>query len=228
MSTNNAQKERLLIVGDIEQAASSINIDRFAILHVPDVRAAMRLIGAYPLSLILIVMDDRIGFEAIDVLFGLPHRPPVAILDTQQDVERLLTALRIGVANYLFTSDRSEENTAALEETIRRSKEAHPRYQYGGQGSPVVLQDNVLMVGADAMLFSQKEAAIMRVLLDHPNQLVDYATLASAIFPQAVDPQQAPALLRPYILRLRRKFNQATNLRWSITTVRGKGYALRI
>ena len=71
---------------------------------------------------------------------------------------------------------------------------------------------------------TEKEAAVLVILMENPNQTLSCQELVQAIWGHNMTEQEAQNLIRPYIFRLRRKIETFPQYPELIKTVRGRGY----
>ncbi len=91
-------------------------------------------------------------------------------------------------------------------------------------GAVVQLDDLLLRVGRRTIILSSKEAALLRVLLDQPGQVLSADDIVAAVWPGKQISDPAEAIHNP--LRTLRKRLRDTPIR--IHTVRGRGLLVEL
>jgi len=239
-------KGSLLIVGVSEagnRLSSLIGEQGYRTHAVSSMRDAVSsVVGNQADAVLLDLTSGQVMLDLADTLMGLPLCPPIVVLDNEPNLKRVVAALRMGVSDYLFTSDSEQELadrlTAHIEkgraagETARQQEEAGIlRPSVNGVRSASGLELNaarrVLLVEDMPILLSAIELNLVETLIQHASQLVTYEELMQAAFPAVGDKGHALRLLRPHIARLRRKFESVPNARWRIANFRSQGYILQ-
>ncbi|MFN4294193.1 MAG: winged helix-turn-helix domain-containing protein [Thermoflexales bacterium] len=240
--------ETLLIIGAGETSdriAKQIVERGYHVARVSGARDAVSRVSAGEASVILLDLTaGQATLELADTLMGLPSCPPVVVLDQEPTVERVIAALRIGVADYLSLSDGDDEiarrltahldkaRVAAHLATARQEPALRGKEQSNGvtqelTGLELNMARRMLILEDTPILLSAIELSLIELLIRCAPSLVTYEEMARAAFPSVTDMEHALRLLRPHIARLRRKFESVPNVRWRIANLRSQGYALR-
>ncbi len=194
--------------------------------------------------ILLDLTTSQTSLELADTLMGLPSCPPVIVLDQDPTVERVVAALRIGVADYLSLSDGENEIVDRLTTHLAKAQvaaraalahyEAAPRARESSNGTSSGLTGlelnaarRMLIIEDVPILLSSIELSLVELLIRRAPSLVTYQEMAQVAFPNTTDVEHALRLLRPHIARLRRKFESVHNTRWRIANFRGQGYVLQ-
>jgi DNA-binding response OmpR family regulator len=194
-------------------------------------------------TILLDLTSGQATLDLADTLMGLPACPPIVILDSAATIERVVSALRIGVADYLATTDSESEIVDRLTAQLAKSQteqrlasstiEALPRPASDSNGASRLpgLDLNagrrMLIIEDVPVLLSSIELNLIEALIERAPNLVTYEEMARIAFPNTLDVDHALRLLRPHIARLRRKFESVNNTRWRISNFRGQGYVLQ-
>ncbi len=246
-SNESIQAGLLLIVGNspISEAVGQRIVSRgYTIEKASSSRDAVARVSNGEVTVILLDLSSgQASLDLADTLQGLPVCPPIVILDSAPTIDRVVDALRIGVTDYLSTSDGEVEildrltsqlakaQAAAIKPAARR--DAPARKEGGaGVGGPLPGLDlnsarRMLVIEDMPILLSSIELNLIEALIQRAPNLVTYEEMARIAFPNTQDVEHALRLLRPHIARLRRKFESVHNTRWRISNFRGQGYVLQ-
>ena len=194
-------------------------------------------------TILLDLTSGHASLDLADTLMGLPACPPIVVLDGAPTIERVVSALRIGVADYLSLSDSESEIidrvtaqlaksqsesrlvAAAPEPAIRLSADNNSASRLPGLDLNAARR--MLIIEDVPVLLSSIELNLIEALIERAPNLVTYEEMARIAFPNTADVNHALRLLRPHIARLRRKFESVNNTRWRISNFRGQGYVLQ-
>lgn len=241
--------ETLLIIGagqTSDRIAEQIVGRGYHVARVSGTRDAVSRVSAGEASVILLdLTTGQTTLELADTLMGLPSCPPIVVLDQEPTVERVVAALRIGVADYLSLSADSDDEitrrlTTRLDKarvtarpaTARQESALRGKEQSNGVAQELIglelnMARRMLILEDTPILLSAIELSLIELLIRYSPSLVTYEELSRAAFPSVTDMEHALRLLRPHIARLRRKFESVQNVRWRIANLRGQGYALQ-
>ena len=167
--------------------------------------------------------------DGMDVLRWIRQRLlalPVLILTARDSIEDRVQGLKAGADDYLTKPFIMAELQARLEALLRRSRLP----AFGGSlqvtsGTSQLRVDASLpraWLGEEAMELTQREWALLQLLVANAGQVVSREDVLSAWQSEAVDGQGSNAL-EVYVHRLRRKLADSS---LSIRNVRGLGYML--
>ena len=167
--------------------------------------------------------------DGMDVLRWIRQRLlalPVLILTARDSIEDRVQGLNAGADDYLTKPFIMAELQARLEALLRRSRLP----AFGGSlqvaaGTSQLRVDASLPragLGEEAMELTQREWALLQLLVANAGQVVSREDVLNAWQSEAVDGQGSNAL-EVYVHRLRRKLADSS---LSIRNVRGLGYML--
>ena len=167
--------------------------------------------------------------DGMDVLRWIRQRLlalPVLILTARDSIEDRVQGLNAGADDYLTKPFIMAELQARLEALLRRSRLP----AFGGSlqvaaGTSQLRVDASLpraWLGEEALELTQREWALLQLLVANAGQVVSREDVLSAWQSEAVDGQGSNAL-EVYVHRLRRKLADSS---LSIRNVRGLGYML--
>lgn len=233
----------LLIVGAgeaSERFAEQITSRGYQVERACGSREAVSRVSSGKVNVILFdLASGQATLDLADTLMGLPSCPPIVILDRDPTVDRVIKALRIGVADYLLLNDDdivdrltaqlSKAQTAAMThyDDSASSHKLLSGSAKGLAGLELHAARRMLIVEDVPTLLSSIELSLIELLIQRAPNPVTYEEMARAAFPTTSDVEHALRLLRPHIARLRRKFESVHNARWRIANFRRQGYALQ-
>lgn len=252
MNTQNegllGEASTLLVVGAGEEgeiAAQRIAARGYRVERAAGAREAVSRVSNGEASVILLdLTGGQTSLDLADTLMGLPSCPVIVVLDSDPRIERVVTALRIGVVDYLSTADGEGEVIDRLTTQLTKAQAAlrsaqirqdvTPRSRESSNGAASALPGldlnaarRMLIIEDVPILLSSIELNLIEALIQRAPNLVTYEEMARVAFPSTSDVEHALRLLRPHIARLRRKFESVHNTRWRISNFRGQGYVLQ-
>lgn len=236
----------LLVVGSSEiseAAAQKITTRGYNVERAASSRDAVSRVSNGEVSVILLDLSSgHVSLDLADTLMGLPVCPPIIILDGEPTIQHVVDALRIGVADYLSTSDGEAEVVDRLTSQLAKAQAAAIKPAMPARGVIVAKKEGsgsglpgldlnaarrMLVIEDVPILLSSIELNLIEALIQRAPNLVTYEEMARIAFPNTQDVEHALRLLRPHIARLRRKFESVHNTRWRISNFRGQGYVLQ-
>ena len=126
MSTEKSLTGLLLIVGVSKTADMILQRVTSRGYHVEvtmSARDAVSRVSIGEVSTILLdLTSGQASLDLADTLMGLPACPPIVVLDAAPTIERVVSALRIGVADYLSMSDSESEVIDRLTAQLAKSQ----------------------------------------------------------------------------------------------------------
>lgn len=220
-------KHHILIIDDdrelCELLGSWLQAEGFSLTSVHDGAAGLEAARAgSPDAIVLDMMLP--GMNGLEVLRGIRQScdTPLLMLSARgEPVDRIL-GLELGADDYLAKPCDPRELVARLRALLRRSVAA------AGSQTLVTgdlrLDTTSLMCwqGEELLPLTQTEALILRLLLEHPGQLVDRQALSQEALGKPLGPYDRS--LDMHISNLRRKLGPHPDGRNRIQSVRGRGY----
>ena len=143
---------------------------------------------------------------------------PVLVLTARDAVESRIGGLDAGADDYLLKPIAVEELAARLRAIARRARgRPEPVWHHG----PLAYRPDVREAAwrGRPIELSPREAALLEVLLSHPNRILSKAALLERLYDWDRDPDSNA--LEVFVHHLRRKIHPSI-----VRTVRGVGYAL--
>ena len=178
--------------------------------------------GDYDLVLLDINLPGIDGFEFMKRLCTARSDVPVMMVTARDDVQNRVDGLDSGADDYLVKPFSFEELLARMRALLRRpASHAQTLLSYGDIELDCVA-GRASRAGKSLSL-SSREFALLRVLLEHPNQIIARERLFESVWRVKFD--GASNVLEVYINYLRNKLEEHGRPR-AIHTVRGRGYLL--
>lgn len=197
--------------------------DRHVVELVTSGADALAMVDACP-GLDAIVLDvglpDVGGFEVCRRLRDRGSKVPVLMLTARDGVPDRVAGLDAGADDYMVKPFAYEELAARLRALVRRGGSTRESVIRVGS---IALEEATRKVTVDdvPLLLSQREFALLEVLLRHPDQVLSRDQLLDHAWPMGV--AVTPNSVDAYVSFVRRKLGSAGG---HLQTVRGVGYRM--
>jgi DNA-binding response OmpR family regulator len=166
--------------------------------------------------------------------------PPTLIFDREGVIPAAITALKLGVSGYMLATDSEIDREvgtwviAGLPETSKNRPAKVtidlpvPQRKPARKSQWVWMPaEHMIMKGSDYLRLSPTETIIFDTLYNSRGQVVSSTAIIERALGVSMGMEKAIRLLRPHMMRLRRKVYSCANwLSLRITNVRGTGYVL--
>jgi two-component system, OmpR family, response regulator MprA len=220
---------RILVVDDEPALRSSLEralgLDAYDVELAEDGHAALDRLATAPVDAVVldVAMPKLDGLEVCRRLRAAGDRTPVLMLTARDAIDDRVDGLDAGADDYLVKPFALRELRARLRALLRRVEEpcdAELRF------ADLVLDTAAHQVwrGARELELSRTELALLRVLLEHPRQVLSRSQLFERVW--GYDFGATSNALGVYVGYLRRKTEAGGEPRL-LHTVRGVGYVLR-
>ncbi len=224
-------KAHLLYVED-DQSLSFVTRDNlelqgYRITHCTSGSEALAMINEeqFDLCIFDVMLPDIDGFALAQELRKLDTEVPIIFLTAKSLKEDRIHGLRLGADDYMTKPFSIEELILKIEVFLRRSKITQPespiRFKLGNylfDHANLSLTAN----GHDKQL-TQKEADLLRYLIEHKNQVLKRSTILENVWGE--DDYFLGRSLDVFISRLRKYLQQDVNIR--IENIHGVGFRLQ-
>ena len=171
--------------------------------------------------------EDMNGLQLCNKIKALTDIP-VIMLTGNDDVRTTISCLDAGADQYIVKPYDLDELTARMRAVLRQRRTTS---SLAGAGSQVIWKDveldpvgRALGVGGQEVSLSEKEVAVLQVLMRHGGEIVDRSNLYSVIYGRDFDSMNRA--MDVLIGRARRKLESITN-DYTIRSARGAGYVLQ-
>jgi two-component system, OmpR family, response regulator len=215
---------RLLVVEDEERVASfltkGLRAHGYTVDWVRTGKDALERLANPGISLVILDLGlpDLDGLEVLERMRQRGSPVPVLVLSARGRVGDRVRGLNLGADDYLGKPFAFEELLARVRANLRPRAAMSPAVLRAGSISIDLLRREVTTGGRTVSL-SAREFALLKVLADHPGEVLSRQELLSMAWGLDFDPQTN--LVDVYVGYLRRKLGEPV-----IETVRGAGYCL--
>jgi len=175
----------------------------------------------YETHIDLMLLDIKVpyqnGFDFLDEVRQEGNATPAIFITSLHSVENVTRGFDVGGDDYIRKPFALKELLVRIESLLRR--------QYGSRDETVDLGDGLEFAPKEFQLsrngvllpMKTKEAKLLSLLLEHPNELVNYEKIYDALW--EYDEEPSAGSLRTYIKTLRAHIGKA-----HIETVKNVGY----
>ncbi|MDA3616227.1 response regulator transcription factor [Polluticaenibacter yanchengensis] len=180
----------------------------------------------------LIILDVMLpildGFSVLENIRLAKIESPVLILSAKNASADRINGLKIGADDYLTKPFELEELLLRIEKLIEKNKKNitvsgsnEEQYKFGGHSIDFKAQIAYLANGEQISL-SKKEAMLLKLLVDHPNEVITREKILLAVWGYNVFP--STRTIDNFILNFRKYFETDTKNPKHFHSVRGMGY----
>lgn len=179
------------------------------------------------ICIIDVMLPGKDGFSLVSDIRTIDEKVPIIFLTARKQPEDVIRGLEIGADDYMKKPFSMEELVLRLKAMVRR------QVQFSGSrnNAPAILkvgsftfntQKQELTTNDQVIQLSQREADLLRLLIEVKNELLDRKTALLKLWGDD-DPFTARSM-DVYITRIRKYFREDTSI--EIINIRGKGYSL--
>lgn len=181
------------------------------------------------LAILDVMLPDEDGFSLCRWVRQHPRQPhvPIIMLTASSDEADRIVGLELGADDYLGKPFSPRELQARIKALLRRA-------QFGqGQGGDVLAFDDwrldtishrLFHVDGEEVVLSGADFALLKLFLDHPQQILDRDTIGNAT--RGREPMPLDRIVDMAVSRLRQRLRDTDKPPRLIRTVRGSGYVL--
>lgn len=223
---------RLLIVEDNEELSRLLSRNLQHSGYDADVVSTLEEAGIvlqtrhYAALVLDLGLPDGDALSLVKSLKTGKNAVPILILTARDGIGDRVKGLRAGADDYLVKPFAVEELIARLQTLLRRYAGGPEKSRKLGNVELVLDEDGGhVLVGGTIQIFTQRDLAMLDVLLGRPGQAVSKTQIAERI--TKTGSAVSPNAVEVYVYRLRKSLaERGANV--SIETVKGLGYALKI
>jgi two-component system, OmpR family, phosphate regulon response regulator OmpR len=222
-----AGHERILIVDDDESLRALLQRylaeQGFGVAGVADGAAMERHLAAHGVDLILLdlMLPGEDGLTLIRRLRAHSDRPVIMLSARGDDVDRIV-GLELGADDYLPKPFNPRELLARIRAVLRRRERPGPAPTLRFGPYLLDLEAHALLREGSEVPLTAGELALLRVFLEHPNQVLSRDTLVELLKGYERSPFDRSIDVR--VTRLRRKIEEDPTAPRYLRTVWGEGY----
>lgn len=228
----------ILLVDDDEEIRDLLNtyLSRagFQVRTVGDGAAFRQAMGEVAADLVIldVMLPDEDGFSLcrwVREHQRLAHVPIIMLTASSDEADRVI-GLELGADDYLGKPFSPRELQARIKALLRRVGFAQER----GAGEAQVLafdewrldmvSHRLFHIDGEEVILSGADFALLKLFLDHPQQILDRDTIANATRGREVMPLER--IVDMAVSRLRQRLRDTGKAPRLIRTVRGSGYLL--
>lgn len=230
-------KAKLLYVEDDESLAfvtrDNLELEGFAVTHLPDGRQAAELIGGgeldYDLCLLDIMLPGTDGFELAQLIRERDRDIPILFLTAKSLKEDRLRGLRTGADDYITKPFSIEELILKIGVFLRRNRvrPATPQFDPGTLGDYHFDAAQLRLSyrdGAEERRLTRREAELLQLLSDHRDKVLERSTILERIWGE--NDYFLGRSLDVFVSRLRKYLRQDERIK--IENIHGVGFSLTI
>lgn len=225
----NTEDVSLLVVDD-EQSVRRLLRTTLAghgyhILEAGNGQAALDVLthGGPDAVLLDLGLPDFDGIEVIRRLRGSGSRVPVIVLSSHNGESEKVAALELGADDYVTKPFGMAELLARIRAVLRRQAQGQRgEAVFRSGGLTVDLPRRLVQVSGRTVKLTNKEWAILRLLVMHAGMVVTHQMIMQAVW----GPREDPQYMRIYIRSLRQKLEPNPEQPHYILTETGIGYRL--
>jgi DNA-binding response OmpR family regulator len=222
-------KPRILYAEDDNTLAfltqDSLEMNGYDVVHVSDGKSCLDAFagGGFDLCILDIMLPKADGFEIAAQIRNADTDVPIIFLSAKTMKEDRLKGLRLGADDYLVKPFSIEELLLKIDIFLKRSRKAAPARQMVSIGGlQVDFANLVVRHGQEKTALTQREADLLALFLQHPDQILKRETILKALWGD--DDYFMGRSLDVFISRLRKILAPAAGV--SIENIHGIGFRL--
>jgi DNA-binding response OmpR family regulator len=239
---------KILVVDDEaiprDTLSEILSLEGYQVLAVSSGEEALSAIheSDYDLVVLDIMMPGMSGMEVVQKLAESAPGLQIIMLTAHGSIESAIDALRYRVHDYIMKPASPKAILASVKKALERREElllkagvneAQAKFtpQSINQSSRPIdsritfdVEQRIVSGGGLNVYLTPTEARLLSVFLDHPDRVLTHQEIIKLVEGYDISVQEAPALLRPIVSRLRQKLAAyPATVHW-IKNIRGTGY----
>ena len=211
----------------------------------------------FDLLLLDLQLGDSDGIEILRETKHLWPATEVILLTAHGSINSAIAALRLGAFDYLLKPAQVNDIRERVERGLEERRKAQQRGELlqrisesaralgiieGGASPPTTptnsdrievgplvldLRRHGAALGGHALALTRTEFSLLTALAQQPDTALSYGALSEAVYGRAQPEDEARALLRPHIARLRHKIESTSIAGVALVSIRSMGYMLQ-
>jgi DNA-binding response OmpR family regulator len=225
--------KRILLVEDDKNLgyilSEYLSMKGFEITWAKDGAEALALIqkNPYELCILDVMLPSMDGFSLAEQISASSSKLPYIFLTAKNLKVDKLKGFKLGCDDYITKPVDEEELVARIHAVLKRTtlpveKNSHPTVEFGH--SIFNADTQLLQIDGTVLKLTTKESAMLLLLLDYKNTLLDRETALKKIW--GSNDYFNRRSMDVIISRLRKHLSADTGIR--ITNIHGKGYMLEV
>jgi len=216
------QRKILLLEDDVQLSDTIkqfLEHHRYNVLPAYDAYQAQDLL--YETDVDLMLLDIRVpyqnGFDLLSDLRSNGNTIPAIFITSLHSVEDVTRGFDVGCDDYIRKPFALKELLVRVESQLKRQYGTREDFVDLGDGLQFHPKEFHLVQDGKTVALKGKEVKLLSLLLEHPNELVNYEKIYETLW--SYDEEPSPGSLRTYIKTLRSHLGRAR-----IETLKNTGY----
>ncbi len=224
---------KILIIEDdktiLEGITDTLQFHGYEALTAANGRQGLELLHSQKPDLVIldIMLPDHDGFEICKRIRQDNRRLPIIMLTARSQESDKLLGFELGADDYVTKPFSLKELIARVKAVLKRSGEKAETPEAVGIGQAEIhLKNFEIKKGNRLFQLSPKECHILKLLLEHPDEVIDRDRIIDEVWGDDYYP--SPRTIDNFILKLRNKIEPDPKNPVHILTVHGAGYKLKM
>ncbi len=222
-------KATILYVEDDETlgylTTDNLQLRGFDVVHCPNGKSAIQKFreSSFDLCILDIMLPEMDGFQIAEEIRKSNRDIPILFLTARTLTEDKIRGLKIGADDYIVKPFNIDELVLKIGVFLKRSKITFEKKDIYQEGNLVFNYSNLeLRINETTMVLTQKEADLLKLFLDNPNQLLKREFILQSLWGD--DDYFMGRSLDVFISRLRKHLSNQSML--VIENVHGIGFKM--
>nr|MBK9653055.1 response regulator transcription factor [Bacteroidota bacterium] len=227
-----SDKTRILLVEDELHIAQplklNLELEGYKVHHVDNGKAALKTFKQERFSLVVldVMLPEMDGFSVCEAIRLDNSKVPILFLTAKASSTDKVTGLKLGADDYLSKPFNLEEFLLRVSNLLKRSggnfnNVAGDEYELGNKKIRFSLMQ-VTEADGNIIQLTNKEAALLRLLIDHKDEVVSREHILETVWGYDVYP--STRTIDNFIVTFRKYFEENPSNPRYFQSVRGVGY----
>jgi two-component system alkaline phosphatase synthesis response regulator PhoP len=225
---------RILLVEDEKSLQETImlnlKLEGYEVIAADDGRQAIDKYQGQHFDLILldVMMPGLDGFQVCEQIRLTDTKTPIIFLTAKDTTQDRLQGLRLGADDYLQKPFNLEELLLRIRNVLKRTvpqiEESLQQYSFGKYS--IDFKNYIAQTNQGEINLTKKEAMLLKLLIDHKNDVVSRQEILQAVWGYDVFP--STRTIDNFILSFRKYFEKNPKDPQYFKSIRGVGYRFEI